>query len=120
MSCHSLPRALPSPHPGTYRWILWYRLVMPWCVQSFPSWGRMWPRASDLESRGGVTPRQPHVALIPCMGLNEARPPAPGQYTGRPSVPVRPTPKQGEVSFQAFSPLLLANQASLGDGAIDV
>lgn len=37
---------------------------MPWCVQSFPSWGRMWPRASDLDPRGGVTPRQPHVALM--------------------------------------------------------
>lgn len=41
---------------------------MPWCVQSFPSWGRMWPRASDLDPKRRVTLRQPHVAHIPHTG----------------------------------------------------
>lgn len=43
----SLPQSLSQAR--SHRWILWYKLVIPWCVQSFPSWGRMWPRASDLE-----------------------------------------------------------------------
>lgn len=33
---------------SSYWCILWYSLAMPWCVQSFPNCGRMWPKASDL------------------------------------------------------------------------
>lgn len=75
---------------------------MPWCVQSFPSWGRMWPRASDLQPQK--------------RGRSEAAPRSP--RGGGPFL-TSPSPSTKEASPRpSLSPL--ANQASLGNGPVDV